>query len=101
MVRLRGVAGGGADALVEFFDELVVIELTRTLDAPGDAGTVVKEFGKGFREAVGDGFDHDGLVVVVIGLVFVGEFVRAVDSDDEATEVVFGVLVGTDVIGES
>ena len=67
-------------------------KLPRTFDSPGHTSAVVKEFGKGFGEAVGDGLHHDGFVNVVGLAKFGGPFVRSVDPDDKASEVV--ILVG-------
>src|SRR5699024_8153580 len=71
VVGAGGVAGGGADALVFLGDEGVVIEILVGTEAPEFAAYLgVEKFGEGFGEAVGHGFDHDGVVVVVVGLEF-------------------------------
>lgn len=74
--------------MVNLFDEFGVVELAGALDAPGDACAVVEEFGEGLGESIGDGFDHDGFVGVVLGFEFVRQFVGAVDADDETAEVI-------------
>lgn len=93
VVRLGGVSGGGADALVFFVDEFGRGELAGAFDAPGNAGAVVEEFGEGFGKAVGEGLDHEGFVDVVFFAEFGGPFVGTVDAHDEAAEVVGGVTV--------
>ena len=101
VVGLGRVARSGADALVNLLDELGAIELSGTLDAPGDTGSVVKKFREGFCEAVGDGLDHNRFIVVFLGFVFVCKFVRTMNADNEATEVVAAVLaMRRDIVGE-
>ena len=62
--------------------------MPRTFESPGHTSAVVKEFGKGFGEAVGDGLHHDCFVNVVYLTKFGGPFVRSVDSDDKSSQVV-------------
>ena len=88
MVGLGRVAGSRTDALIFFVNEFGLSELPRTFDSPGHTSTVVKEFGKGLGEAVGDGLHHDRFVNVVCLTKFGGPFVRSVDPDDKASEVV-------------
>ena len=88
MVGLGRVAGSRTDALIFFVNEFGLGELPWTLDSPGHTSAVVKEFGKGFSEAVGDGLHHDRFVNVVCLTKFGGPFVRSVDPDDKASEVV-------------
>lgn len=59
VIRLSWVTGGGADAVVFFFDEFVVVKFVGAFVSPGDTGTVVKEFGEGFGEPIGNGLYHD------------------------------------------
>ena len=49
---------------------------------------MVEQFGKGFGKPVGEGLDHDGSVWIVGQGQLRGEFVRTVNADDEATEVI-------------
>lgn len=91
VVRLGRIAGSRADATVDLFDELIVVELVGAFISPLDPGAVVEEFGKGLGESVGEGFNHDRFVgVVLVGGDFLGPFVGAVDTDDEGADVVGG-----------
>ena len=65
MIGLAGVARSGADSLILLVNELALGELPRPLDAPGDAGTVVEELGKGLGQAVGQGLHHERFVEMV------------------------------------
>src|SRR5262249_205932 len=69
VLRVMGtgrVGGGGTDAAVFFVDEIFFAEVLGFAEAPLFAGFLVKIFGEGFGEAIGEGFGHDGVVIVVI-----------------------------------
>src|SRR6202041_2141395 len=59
--------------------------------APLVADTLVETFSKGFGEAVGEGFGHDGVVVVVLSAEAVAEGLEADAAGDGE---------GSDVVGE-
>ena len=62
------VAGGRADAAVVLGDQVVGGQLLVPAVAPVAAGVLVQHLGEGLGQAVGQGLDHDRVVVVVVGL---------------------------------
>ncbi len=99
-----GVAGGGADAFVLLFDEGFVVECLVAGVAPVFLAHVfVQAFGEGFGQAVGQGFEHDGVVVVVVGFEALHVFVDAdAGGDGEGADVVFQAGVfGRDEVGQA
>lgn len=67
VVGAGGIARGRADAAIFFPDQIFVGELLKLAEAPFLAGALVQVFREGFREPISEGFNHDGVVVVVIG----------------------------------
>jgi hypothetical protein len=68
VVGAGGVAGRGADALVLLVDQLFFREALVGHEAPQvGAHAVVQPFGAGLGQAVGQGLEGDGAVVVVRG----------------------------------
>ena len=71
------VARGRPDAAILFFDEIGVAQAFLAAVAPFLAYALVQAFGEGFGQAVGNGFRHDRVVVVVLGAEAVAEFLEA------------------------
>ena len=70
-------------------DQVVVAQVFRRAVAPVAAGLLVQPFGKGLGQPVGQGLDHDRIVVVVLGLEAGGQFVGAdARGDGKRAEVV-------------
>src|SRR5262249_48392528 len=61
-----GVARRRPDAAILFLDKLFVAQAFGATITPFVAHSLVQALGEGFREAVGDGFRHDGVVVVML-----------------------------------
>ena len=103
VVGTGGVAGGGTDASVLLGDEAVVVQCFVGGVAPVFAAhALVQPFGGGFGEAVCQGFEHDG-VVVVVRFFQTGEFALDADAggDGEGAEPVGYVAAhGGDKIGQ-
>eukprot|EP00760_Papus_ankaliazontas_P021524 PhM_4_TR18701/c2_g2_i1/m.7913 len=101
-IGLRGVAGGGADALVLLAEHGLGVEGLLLGVAPRRAADDGVDFlGEGLGETVGERLGHDGLVVVVVGLVHGAQLLAAEDADGELTEVVLSGALGGDEVGEA
>ncbi len=70
--------------------------------APVDASLLVQIFGEGFGQAIGQGFGHDRVVIVVIFFVVRGQFVAAqAGGDGEGAEIIVAAAFGRgDEIGQ-
>ena len=90
VIGAGGVAGRGADALVLFGNQFGVIQrLVSGVAPPVGAHAAVQPFGAGFGQAVGQGFEEDGVVVVVAGQELGGFFFHAdAGGDGECADVV-------------
>ena len=67
MFRTRRVARCRTNALVVFADQILVAEVLISRVAPVHlAHPLVQVLGKGFRQAVGNRFHHDFIVIVVL-----------------------------------
>src|SRR5690606_37855319 len=103
VVRAGGVAGGGADAGVFFLDQFFVAQLLVALVAPEFlAHAQMQVFGKGFRQSVGQGLDHNAVVIVAGVLVLPGQFFRAYACGDHkaADVILFAAVLGCDKVGQ-
>lgn len=102
VIGLGGVAGGGADAAVLFLDEFVGGEDFLAAEAPDVAGFLVHALGEGFGEAVAEGFDDEGGVVIVLSLEFLGEGVDFLaGGDGEGTDGIDTAgFLGRDEVGQ-
>lgn len=101
VVWLCGVTGGWADTTVFFTHGFFEAEVTWIFITPSKAGLLVEVFGEGFGQAIGDGFGEDAAVGVMGVVELFGEFVRSMDADGEATDVVGTTTVfGGDVVAE-
>ena len=60
------IARGGADAAIVLAQQVFDFQIFVLAEAPGVADLFVHPFGEGFGQAVGQGFGHDGVVVVVL-----------------------------------
>ena len=69
MVRAGGVAQGRADALVALGDQVLITQVLVGGIAPvALAHPQVEQLRQGLGQAVGQGLEHEGGVVVVLGL---------------------------------
>ncbi|MNQ88157.1 hypothetical protein D3C85_1034110 [compost metagenome] len=103
VVRAGGVAGGRADALVLLPDQILVAQLfVRLVAPPGLAHLLVQPFGAGFGQTVGQGLDHDRVVVVAGVLIGLGHFLGAdAGSGDKAADIIGDAAVlGGDEVGQ-
>ena len=103
MVGAGRVAGSGADALVLLADQRLVVQgLVRGIAPVLLAHPLVQPLGAGLGKAVGQGFDHDGVVVVALALVVLGQLLGAdAGGDDEAAQVVGDAgFLGCDEVGQ-
>src|SRR5690606_36114345 len=104
VVRAGRVAGGRADALVGFLDQLFVAQLLVGLIAPVFlAHALVQPFGAGFGQAVGQCLDHDRVVVVAGVLIGLGHFFSANAGGADETADVIGdaAVLGRDEVGQA
>ena len=103
MVGARGIAGGGADAAVFLADDFLRRELFVAAVAAEVAGALVEILGHGLGDAVAEGLDEDGLVVVAGGFEFGGEELDAGGGGDGelAKEVDAAGVARGEVIGEA
>lgn len=113
MFRTGGITGGGTDALVVFADEFFVIEILAVQSLPGRPVTPLKApvdvpyaimhvLGIGLGQAVGEGLDHDGVVIVVLLFKLFGFFFSTEDGNDEgANSIFFTACFGCDKISNT
>src|SRR6202012_751288 len=92
VVRTCRVTRGRPYAAILLFDEVGVAQAFLAAVAPFLAYALVQAFGEGFRQAVGDGFRHDRVVVVVLGTEAVAEFLETNAA---------GYRESSDVVGQS
>ena len=102
VVGARGVAGRRPDAAVLFVDELLVTQILVSAVTPVRAGALVQQLGERFGQPIGQGPDHDGVIVVMIGLEAAHEFSGAIAGGNrEGTEVIESPAVGRrDEVGQ-
>ena len=102
MVRASRVAGRGADAPVALLDQVLGGQVLVLPVAAGFARLFMQVLGEGFRQAVGQGADHDGVVVVQVVLELAGQLFHAdARRDGEKAQVVGQAgLLGRDVVGQ-
>src|SRR5436309_15472775 len=67
VVGAGGIAGGGPDAAILFFDQLFGTQILIPAVAPFFTHALVQVFSERFGESVGQRFSHNGVVVVVVG----------------------------------
>ncbi len=91
VIGARWVTRGRPDAAILLLNELRVAQAFFAAVAPLLADALVQAFGKGFRQAVGDGLGHDGVVVVVLGAEAVAQLLKADAAGDRE---------GADVVGQ-
>ena len=101
VVWLRRIAGGRADTAVFFLQEIVGGRvLVRRVAPELLADALVQRFGKGLGEAVGEGFDDDrGIVIVLPFEAFGDEVLLEARGDDEGADIV-GDAHRRDEVGE-
>src|SRR5690606_27012910 len=90
VIRAGRVTRGRADALVLLADQRVVVQLLVLGVTPVLlAHAFMQPFGAGFGKAVGQGLDHDRVVIIALGLVGLGHFLGTdAGGGDEAADVV-------------
>ena len=71
-------------------NELIIGQLAFGLIAPVDARLVVQAFGKSLGKAVGNRLDHDRAVGVVCRFKLRGKFIRTMNANDKAADVIRG-----------
>ena len=103
MVRAGWVAGCGPDASVLLGDELGIAQLLVGRIAPKiHAHTLVQAFGKGFGQAVGEGFEHDGgIIIMVVSKLGFLLFDAQTGGDGEEADVVRPHALGRDEVGQA
>src|SRR5438128_1131050 len=71
--------------------------------APVAAGTLVQELGESFGQAVGEGFDHDGVVIVELLLELLGQLRGAESGRDgkSAQIIVDAGTSGRNIVGQA
>src|SRR5262249_2771259 len=90
VVRLRRIAGRGADAAIFLGDELVIAErLVGRVTPEFLAYTLMQSLGERFGQAIGQCLHHDCRVVVIGPLETLGNFVLTdASGDSEAADIV-------------
>jgi hypothetical protein len=97
VIRAGRIAGGRADAAVFLADQRLVGQLLARGIAPkGGADVLVQALGEGFGKAVGQRFEQDVVVIVVLGAEALQVRLDPVDADGEAAD---PVAIGIDEIG--
>ena len=94
MVGTGRIAGGRADALIFFPDQVLVVQILFGPVAPQVlADMFVHAFGKGFGQPVGQRFQQDAVIVILVHLEALDMFLDAVAGGDgkAADPVIFGV----------
>src|SRR5207249_196684 len=95
VIGAGGIAGGGPDAAILFFDQLFETQILIRTVAPLVACALVQILSERFSEPVGQRFRYNGVVVVVVGVEWVGRcFEGVAGGDSERAEVVGGLMVG-------
>lgn len=79
---LAGIAGGRPDAAVILVDQVLGFGRLFRLVPPFPAHAQVEKLGKGLGQSVGQGFGHDGAVVVVSALEALDQFLQTVTRGD-------------------
>ena len=103
VVGARWVTGCRPDALVVFFDQFFIAQVFSGCVAPQvTAHPGMHALGKGFGQAVGQGLEHDGaVVVVVIEEVFFFGVHPNTRGDREQTHMVCALADGCDKVREA
>ncbi len=94
MVRASRVARGGSDALIFFTDQILIAQFFFCGVAPEiHPDEVVEVFGESFGEAIGEGFDQDAFIVIVLRFEFAEFFFYPeAGGDGESADVVYAVV---------
>src|SRR4029079_15621285 len=103
VIWLGRVAGGGADTAVFFGGDFLVREVFLSGVAPIVAANFrMQIFAEGLGEAVGEGFGHDRVVIVVLAVEGSGQLIAAeAGRDGEGADVVLPAAVfGGDEVGQ-
>jgi hypothetical protein len=66
VVRTCRVARCRSDPTILFLDQVLAAQVFFTTVTPLLANPLMQAFGKGFRQAVGDGLGHDRVIVVIL-----------------------------------
>ena len=103
MVGARWVTGCRPDALVVLFDQFFIAQVFSGCVAPQvTAHPGMHALGKGFGQAVGQSFEHDGAVIVmVIEEVFFFGVHADTRGDREQTHMVCALANGCDKVRET
>ncbi len=82
VVGARGITRRRPDAAVFFTNQIFGREIFIFAITPLLADALMEEFGEGLRQAVREGFRHDGIVIVMVGLEFPDQFLESVAAGD-------------------
>ena len=88
MIRLCRITRSGTDSLIFFVNQRVFGQLAFRLISPGNASPMMQHFRKSFCESVSNRFDHDGTIRIMRGIEFFRVFIRSMNTNDEAADVV-------------
>ena len=102
MIRTRRITGGRADAAIFLRDQIIGGEILRAAKTPFITHALVQVFGKRLRQAVGDGFRHDGVVVVVLCLELLDNVLQAdAGGDCKRTDIILGLRLADGELGRN